>query len=166
MKNFTRRGYLIVNANRETKLVYTFFLIFIALGFITIGVYQAHIIGWGMPQIIAHYLGDESQMMFPKEFLQLLEISHAHAFMMGIIYLTLAHILIACRIRPFWKQLLIYMGFLATAIDLAGPWLIRYVSKDFAVLLLSGWLWMWLIYAAYLIIPLFDMWIIPPPPED
>lgn len=166
MKNFTRRGYLIVNANRETKLVYTFFLCFVALGFVTIGIYQSRIIGWGMPQLIAHYLGDENQMMFPKEFLQLLETSHAHAFMMGIIYLTLAHILIACRIRPFWKKLLIYMGFLVTAIDLIGPWLIRYVSKDFAALLLGGWIWMWVIYLSYLVIPLIDMWLIPSPPED
>lgn len=166
MKNFTRRGYLIVNANRETKLVYTFFLCFVALGFVTIGIYQWRIIGWGVPQLIAHYLGDASQMMFPKEFLQLLETSHAHAFMMGLIYLTLAHILIACRMTPFWKKLLIVMGFLATAVDLIGPWLIRYVSQDFAALLLSGWIWMWLIYLTYLVIPLLDMWFIPAPPEE
>ena len=165
MKNFTRRGYLIVNANRETKLVYTFFLCFVALGFATIGIYQSNIIGWGLHQIIAHYLGDKSQMMFPKEFLQLLETSHAHAFVMGILYLTLAHIIIACRITTQWKQFLVIMGFLVTAIDLIGPWLIRYASQDFSVLILVNWIAMWLIYLSYLVIPLLDMWLIPPPPD-
>ena len=166
MKSFSRSGYKIVNASLETKLIYSFFLIFTVVGFVTIGVYQCRIIGWGLDAITAYYRGDEAAMMFPKAFLQLLEVSHAHAFIMGVIYLTLAHILIATRLGQSWKLLLVTGGFLVTLLDLISPWLIRYVDPTWAAVLLLSWLGMWVIYAAYVVIPLVDMWLIPPSTEE
>lgn len=158
MKNFTRRGFLIANSSLETKLVYTFFLILIACGLATIAVYQFHIIGWGLEKIQAYYRGSAEGLHFPKEFLQLLETSHFHAFMMALIYLTLAHILIATRLSSRQKFSLLTIGFLVTLLDLLLPWAIRYGSSHFATGLLITWALQWFTYAAYVVIPLYDMW--------
>ena len=166
MKSFSRSGYRIVNASFETKLIYSFFLLFTVAGFVTIGLYQCRIIGWGVEAVVAYYQGNEAAMMFPKAFLQLLEVSHAHAFIMGIIYLTLAHILVATRLGRAWKLFLVIGGFVVTFLDLIGPWLLRYGDASWAIGLIATWLGLWVIYAAYVVIPLVDMWLIPPPPED
>ncbi len=158
MKNYTRRGYRIANANKDVKLIYTFFLLFVAIGFITVAAFQLHIIGWSWQAIQQHYLGSQTELTFPRSFLQLLETTHFHAFMMGIIYLTLAHILIATKIKQRMKYILLVGGFVATLLDLLAPWGIRYISPLFIPLLIVGWIGEWLFYLSYIIIPLRDMW--------
>jgi hypothetical protein len=165
MKNFARRGYRIVDANREMKLVYSFFLVFVLIGFATIVGYQFKVIGWSLDAIYQYYLGNEVALQFPKSFLQLLEVAHSHAFMMGLIYLTLAHIVIATRLQSGTKMLLIIGGFLATVCDLTAPWLIRYGSESFVYLMILAWLFEWIFYLSYIAIPLYDMWIKAPEPD-
>lgn len=161
MKSFTRSGFRIANSPQETKLVYTFFLIIILLGFATIAIYQCHVIGWGLDAIVQHYRGNERDMTFPKSFLQLLELSHAHAFIMGILYLTMAHILIATRISTHLIMFLIVVGFIVTLADLVSPWLIRYGGSEYAMVLLAAWIGEWIVYLSYIFIPMVDMWLIP-----
>lgn len=166
MKNFTRRGYRIVDANLETKLVYSFFLVFVLCGFATIGGYQFEIIGWGFEAVRQYYLGHEASLSFPKSFLQLLETAHSHAFMMGLIYITLAHIVLATRIPRGMKLVLITGGFLVTGLDLMMPWVIRYGFAGLAPLLPAAWVGEWIFYLSYVVIPLYDMWLKAPDPDE
>ncbi len=166
MKSFSRRGYQISDANSNTKLIYTFFLIFTLLGFLTIAVYQLEIIGWGLESIRDHYLGNAVALQFPKSFLQLLEVSHAHAFIMGVVYLTLAHILIATRLSERTKYTLIVGGFIATLLDLILPWAIRYGFGSGAYVLMLAWIGEWVFYLSYIVIPIYDMWIKAPHSEN
>lgn len=161
MKNFTRRGYRIVDATWETKLLYSFFLVFTLIGLVTIAAYQCAIIGWNPAAIQGHYVGNEATMSFPKSFLQLLEITHAHAFIMGLVYLTLAHIVVATRLSDGMKRVLIIGGFIATTLDLLLPWGIRYGSVALAPLMPLAWVLEWVFYLSYILIPLYDMWIKP-----
>jgi len=166
MKSFSRRGYRISDASTDVKLIYSFFLIFALIGFATIAGFQCDIIGWSIEAIRGHYLGSESGLEFPRSFLQILETTHFHAFTMGILYLTMAHIVIATRISKTTKILLIVGAFVATVLDLLAPWGIRYISTHFIPLLLVGWAGEWLFYLSFILIPLYDMWIKPPDPEE
>lgn len=159
MKNFSRRQYRIAEAPTATKLVYSFFLIFALVGWVTIAAFQCEVIGWGLETIRNHYLGNEAQMSFPKSFLQLLETTHAHAFIMGLLYLTLAHIVLGTRLAERMKLFLIILGFVATGLDLALPWLIRYAGAPWAALLPVAWVGEWIAYGSYILIPAYDMWL-------
>lgn len=51
-----------------------------------------------MPQAMATYYrgGERGELIvFPKTFGQLLEVTHAHAFVMAVVFLILAHLFVA-----------------------------------------------------------------------
>ena len=67
MKAFAKRGYRLRDAKLEVRLIYTGFLIFIALGMLTIAAFQLRHIGPGPSDIAAYYRGGEraGEMTFP-----------------------------------------------------------------------------------------------------
>jgi len=160
LKNFTYPQYRLSAATREVKLIYTGFLIFAAVGMLTIGLYQFRRIGTSYDLVVAYYRGGElgQEMAFPKTFAQLLETTHFHAFIMGVSFLILAHLFIATSLSPRVKWSFIGLAFFSSQGDIAGPWLIRYLSPAFALLHLVSWLAMWLGYGALILIPLYEMW--------
>jgi hypothetical protein len=160
LKQFTSPAYKLSAASREVKLIYTGFLIFVAVGMLTIGLYQFTRIGVTYDLVVAYYRGGElgQEMAYPKTFTQLLETTHFHAFIMGISFLTLAHLFIATSLGPRVKWSFLGLAFFSSQVDIAGPWLIRYLSPAFALLQLVSWLAMWLGYGALILLPLYEMW--------
>lgn len=160
MKNFTYPAYRLSAAGRETKIIYTGFLIFMAVGMLTVGLYQFKRIGATADLIVAYYRGGElgQEMTYPKTFTQLLETTHFHAFIMGISFLTLAHLFIATSLGLRAKWTVIGLAFFSSMAGIAGPWLIRYWSPAFAILQLIAWLGMWVGYGALILLPLYEMW--------
>lgn len=160
MKNFTYPSYRLTAAGQEVKIIYTGFLLFAAVGMLTIVLYQFRRIGATYDLVVAYYRGGElgQEMAFPKTFAQLLETTHFHAFIMGVCFLILAHLFIATSLRPRTKWWFIGLAFFSSQADIAGPWLIRYLSSSFALLQLTSWLAMWLGYGALILLPLYEMW--------
>lgn len=160
MRDFVNYRFQIREARLETKLVYTGFLTLATLGLLTNLGFQVARIGLTLERIAIHYRGGDlpEAMAFPKTFGELLELSHFHAFMMGIVFLILAHLLIATSTPPSVKYILIASGFIGSLMDIAGPWLIRYLSPVFAILQLLAWFLQWIGYGGMIIIPLYDMW--------
>ncbi len=160
MKNFTYPLYRLSAATREVKIIYTAFLCFMAVGFLTIALYQFKRIGATYDLVVAYYRGGDlgQEMAFPKTFVQLLETTHFHAFIMGVTFLILAHLFIATSLGPRAKWSFIGLAFFSSQGDLAGAWLIRYLSPAFALLQLASWLAMWLGYGALILLPLYEMW--------
>ncbi len=160
MKNFTYPQYRLSTASLEVKIIYTGFLIFVLVGMLTIGLFQFRRIGASYNLVAAYYRGGElrQEMAYPKTFAQLLETTHFHAFIMGVSFLVLAHLFIATSLGPRAKWSFIGLAFFSSQADLAGTWLIRYLSPAFALLHLVSWLAMWLGYGALILIPLYEMW--------
>lgn len=163
MKAFSNQGFRLREASLETRLAYTGFLILTALGLLTNLGFQVARIGLTLERIAIYYRGGELKeaMAFPKTFGQLLELTHFHTFTMAIIFLVLAHLLIATSIKPATKYTLIALAFASPLADLAGPWLIRYLSPEFALLQLLSWLLGWIGYGGMILIPLYEMWFAP-----
>ena len=160
MKNFTYPLYRLSAASREVKVIYTGFLFFVAIGMLTTGLYQFKRIGVTYDLVVAYYRGVDlgQEMAFPKTFVQLLETTHFHAFIMGVSFLILAHLFIATSLGPRAKWFFIGLAFFSSLGDITGPWFIRYLSPAFALLQLASWLAMWLGYGALILIPLYEMW--------
>jgi hypothetical protein len=97
-------------------------------------------------------------MTFPKTFVQLLEVTHFHAFIMGVVFLVLGHLLLATGLSSRWKGGLLLSALVGSMGDLAGGWLIRYVSAGFALLHVLAWLIFWIGYGGMLIASVWEMW--------
>jgi hypothetical protein len=160
MRDFSRPGFQLSQLSRETKWVYTCFLVFVALGFGTNALFQCTRIGPTLHHIALYYRGGETAqtMTFPKTYAQLLELTHFHTFIMGVLFLILAHRLLGSAIAPRLKIGLIVLACVGSLGDIASYWLIRYVAEAFAGLQLLSWLSMWVGYGGMLIVPLWDMW--------
>jgi hypothetical protein len=160
MRHFALSGFRLGHTPLEVRLVYTGFLGFTLVGLVTIGLFQSVQIGVWLSEVSAYYRGGQTEtaMTFPKTFSQLLEVTHFHAFIMGIVFLVVGHLVLTTGLSSRWKGGLLLSAFCGSMGDLAGGWLIRYVSAGFALLHLLAWLAFWGGYGGMLIATLWEMW--------
>ena len=124
--------------NQLLQLVLVWFLVFVALLWLTNGLlYFAHM-GLTPASVVRHYLGDEAQFLQPRSFKVLLEITHFHLFAMGILLLTMAHLALFVPLPNRVKAWIVSLGFGSALADEGAGWLIRYVSPGFAYLKIAG----------------------------
>src|SRR5919109_2233900 len=109
MRHFALSGFRLGRAPWEVRVVYTGFLGFSVVGLATIGLFQAVQIGIRLSAVAAYYHGGgtETAMTFPKTFIQLLEVTHFHAFIMGVVFLILGHLLLTTGLSSFGKGALL-----------------------------------------------------------
>lgn len=163
MKNFAYPSFRLRDASLEIRLVYSLFLAFIGAGLLTTGIFQFARIGLSYQRIIAYYLGGEigGQIFFPKNVNALLEETHFHAFMMSVVFLILSHLFLATAASRPVKLLFILTTFVSHALDMSSTWLIRAGAQPFAYVLMVSWIALWIGYAGMILIPLYEMWLVP-----
>jgi hypothetical protein len=160
MRSFGTTGFLLSQARLEVRLVYSGFLVLTLAGMLTLAILQVKHVGPTPARIAAYYRGGTrgAEMTFPKTVRELVELTHFHAFVMGLVYLVLAHLLIATN-APGWVKLAgIVLAFVGLAGDLIGVWLIRYVSAAFAYLQVLSWTCQWVGFATFFYYPAREMW--------
>ena len=158
MKDFKNKGFRIANSPTEVKLVYTGFLIFTFVGYLTIVLIGLLRVGPSYGDIATHYRGSETDEVFARSVGQMLEEAHFHAFIEGLMLLVLAHLFVATSASQRVKYTVIILAFVSTFLDLAAPWLIKFVSPVFALLQMTCWLIMVATALAFIGVPLYDMW--------
>jgi hypothetical protein len=168
MKAFSNPGYLLANARLEVRVAYTGFLALVVIGMATMAAFQWVHVGPWPADVAIHFRGGEraGAMVFPKGMRELIELTHAHAFVMATVYLILAHLIIATTAPPAAKLWPIVLGFAALTGDVIGPWLIRWVSARFAYLQWLSWIGEWGSLAVLIYYPLRDMWFFAEPDDD
>ncbi|MEK7702576.1 MAG: hypothetical protein AAB317_01260 [Nitrospirota bacterium] len=158
MQDFTQKGNWLKQTSLEIRVIYTLFIVFALIGhlsFILISVYR---IGVNPAEIANHYRGGADELSFPKEFIELLEVTHFHAYIEGIVLLVLTHLFSAVPLKRKTKLIAIVTAFSATFLDLSSPWLIRYVSEGFASLQILSWMGMAVSYFPLTLLPLYYLW--------
>lgn len=95
-------------------------------------------IGFSYDSVVEYYRGSEANFRPPKSYLGMLEEAHFHFFSMAVILVTLNHLILFTALDNLWKLLLIVSSFLSALGDIAGGWLIRYVSPYFAYLKITS----------------------------
>lgn len=142
MREFAKGLFKLRSAPRSLRLVYGAFLILAGLGFLTQLGFQLGRIGITPLAVAIYYRGDERGvvMAFPKSFGQMLEITHAHAFMMAVVFLILAHLFASTSGSPQFKGIVLGLTFAGTLGDLLAPWLIRYSAAWWAWFGLAAWI--------------------------
>ena len=168
MKAFSNPAYMLANARLEVRIAYTGFLVLVLVGMVTTGVFQWTVIGPLPSDVARHLLGGEQNgaMVFPKAPRELLELTHAHAFVMGTVFLILGHLIIATTAPPRVKVWSVALGFAGLTGDVLGLWLVRFVAPAFAYLLIASWLAEWAALAVFVYYPLRDMWFFDDSDDD
>jgi hypothetical protein len=111
------------------------------------------------------YLGNEAtarpgeQLMFARSLNELLDVTHPHAFSQPFLFFILCHIFALTRVADRWKIALYVASFGSVAIDLAAPYLIRYVSPAFAPLQIANSALMTVVLLVLLAVPTYEMWL-------
>lgn len=126
-----------LNKNSALKLIILFSLIFF-VGLIVTNFLFMTKIGFTVQEVINYYLGNPETFRQPKSYGSIVEETHFHLFAMGIILMTLNHLMLFSDLSMRFKIMLIVVSFSACLLDILSSWLVRFVSADFAYLKLSS----------------------------
>lgn len=108
------------------------FLGYIALLWISNGLMYFHHMDLTPKSVVAYYLGSEENFTQPRSYQGMLEVSHFHLFSMGILVLTLTHLMIMVDLSNTLKIWLSSLTYLSALADEGGGWLVRFVHPAFA----------------------------------
>ena len=147
-----------IRKNTLLKLIIIFtVLFFIFLWLTNLLLYLQ--IGFSYESVVEYYRGSEENFRPARSYIGMLEEAHFHFFAMAIILVTLNHLILFTRISSLWKLLLIVSSFVSAFGDIAGGWLIRYVSPEFAYLKIASVIVLQASLAALMIIVLSNIYI-------
>ena len=159
MRNFNTR-FRLLDTDRNIRLLYTLFICVLFAGFL-FTVYWAHTMtGLSYSGIAQHYMGSDQTFGEPKSFRELAETTHFHFFTMPVVFLILCHVFYLTMASQGLKLTMTLSSFGGVAMDLASPWLILYVSRHFALLMLLGDILMLGSFLVMAGVPLYEMWIL------
>lgn len=114
------------------NLIILMFLGYIVLFWISNGLMYFHKMSLTPQSVLDYYLGSEEQFTQPRSYQSLLEVTHFHLFSMGILVLTLTHLLLFTTMPPTLKLWLTGATFLSAVADELAGWLVRFAHPLFA----------------------------------
>jgi hypothetical protein len=164
MHVFAKSGYRLARTSLETKIAYSGFLLLLLPGIGTMAALSARV-GLTPHAIATFYRGGDGEMNFPKEIGQLMETAHFHLFSVPVVLLVLTHLLFATGCPPRLRLVISGAAYLGAVLEVGSPFAVRYLSGDFAIAVLLGWI---LLTAGMLSSVLFALWAlwVPQPSEE
>lgn len=126
--------------NRLLKLVLAWFLVYVACFWVTNALLFFAKMSLSPASVVAYYLGDEGRFLQPRSYQGMLEIAHFHLFAMGILVLTMTHLLLFVPLSTRVKAWIVSLSFAAAIGDEAAGWLVRFVAPGFAYLKIAAFL--------------------------
>ena len=96
--------------------------------------------GLDSASVVAYYNGSEADFRPARSAASMLETTHMHLPMMGLVLLLLTHLLIFVPLRGPWKRTFIAGVFLFAILSESGGWLVRFVSPSLAPVKIAGFL--------------------------
>jgi hypothetical protein len=126
--------------NRLLQLIILMFVIYVALLWVTNALLYFGKMGLTTASVTDYYLGSEERFLQPRSYQSMLEISHFHLFAMGLLLLTLTHLMLFVPLRSDLKPWFIVIPFGSALLDEGSGWLVRFVSPGFAYLKIAGFL--------------------------
>jgi len=96
--------------------------------------------GLGPRSVQAYYLGSEEEYSQPRSAQSMLEVTHAHLPVMGVVVLLLTHLMIFAPYSDRTKRWMIGGTFLAALLGEGSGWLVRFAHPAFAWLKIASFL--------------------------
>ena len=108
------------------------FLGYVVLLWISNGLMYFHRMDLTPESVVTYYLGSEEQFIPPKSYEGMLEVSHFHMFSMGMLIVTLTHLMLMTEFSNKLKIGISSLTYVSAVADEAGGWLVRFVGPQFA----------------------------------
>jgi hypothetical protein len=162
MKYFSNRSQL-SRMDFHTRLIATFFLVFMLLAAAVSVAMSFQRTGLSPAGAADYYRGDEERMLFPKEPAELLETTHFHLFIMPLVFLTTGHLFLMSAWSPRWKTFVISSCFAYILLDVAKPWLVRYLSASWGILAPVNAALLGLTLLLCILVSIYEMWFLQQP---
>ncbi len=108
------------------------FMGYIVLLWVSNGLMYFHRMDLTADSVIAYYLGSEEDFTQPKSYQSLLEVTHFHLFAMGMLILTLTHLMVMIDIPTLLKVWISVFVYFSAIADELGGWLVRFAHPYFA----------------------------------
>jgi len=126
--------------NRLLKVIVWCFLIYtLFLWATSAGLYFSKMSLWPS-SVVDYYRGNPEKYLEPRSLVGLLETLHFHSFAMGLLLLTLTHLLLFVPISMRLKAFGIAIAFGSGIVNEAAGWLVRFVHPLFAYLKIVSFL--------------------------
>jgi hypothetical protein len=87
----------------------------------------------------------------------MLELSHFHLFAVGMLLMVLTHLMLFIPVSGKIKAWLIAVPFLAGFVSEISGWLVRFVSPNFAIMKVAGFL---LLQASLITLVIISVWAV------
>ncbi|RMD97282.1 MAG: hypothetical protein D6814_09800 [Calditrichaeota bacterium] len=84
--------------------------------------------------VVHYYRGSQANFTLPKTFGSMLEVTHGHLPVMGLVALLLTHLFIFTGYSKFVKTIFIAGFFVFAFLGELSSWLVRFVHPGFAIL--------------------------------
>jgi hypothetical protein len=118
--------------NRLLKVIVCCFLVYTFILWVTnAGLYFSKM-NLFPSSVVDYYLGNEERYQQPRSFVGMLEVLHFHSFSMGILLLTLTHLLLFVPLSPRLKAFGIAGAFVSGIAGELSGWAVRFVHPLFA----------------------------------
>lgn len=143
--------------NRLLQTIVVLYCIYVGGLWLTNALLYFSKMGLTPDSVVAYYLGNEELFRSPRSYQGLLEVSHFHLFAMGMLLLVLTHLMLFVPIANGLKAWLIVLPFASALLDEGSGWLVRFVSPNFAILKIVGFLLLQASLGALIIISLWSV---------
>lgn len=128
------------NRHRVMRLIMVFFSCYVLGFWLTSALLYFLHMNLTPLSVIRYYRGDDALFMPPQSYQTLLELTHVHLFAMGVLLVTLTHLLLfvpgSDRRKAALAAAVLASGFLEST----SGWLVRYVHPLFALLKIGSFL--------------------------
>lgn len=147
--------FFVTGEQRRQSLLNTIvlmFLAYMALLWVSNGMMYFHKMGLNPGSVVEYYLGSEEKFTQPKSYQSLLEVTHFHLFSMGMLAVTLTHLLLFTPLSVGLKVWLTGLTFTSAVADELAGWLVRYAHPAFAWFKIAAFVTLELSLAAMIVL--------------
>jgi hypothetical protein len=118
------------------------FLVYVLLFWITNWVLYFQKMTLNPASVVEYYRGDPAAEFGrgPRPLGAMAEVAHFHLFAMGLLVMTLTHLLLFLPIAIRTKAMLVIVAFASALLDESAGWLVRFVHPAFAWMKVGGFL--------------------------
>ncbi|MFA9461849.1 hypothetical protein [Thiohalorhabdus methylotrophus] len=120
--------------NPFLRTVILLFLGYIFLHWISNGAMYFLNMGLTYDSVVHYYLGNPEEFSRPRSYDGMLEVAHFHLFAMGILLITLVHLMLFAPLSDRAKHFGIWLPFVLAVGNEGAGWLVRFAAPEFAYL--------------------------------
>ena len=144
-----------LSKNRLLQLIIVIFVIYVTGLWLTNALLYFHKMDLTSTSVLQYYLGSEEHFLQPRSYQGMLEVTHFHLFAMGLLLLTLTHLMLFVPLSTNLKAWFIIIPFFSALADEGSGWLVRFVHPGFAYLKIASFLALEISLAVLIIVTLW-----------